>query len=54
MRATCLAHPIFPEMITPITFDEEVTNYEDPVPAKIDMKQIMLKDSFLFLTTIAE
>jgi hypothetical protein len=59
MRATCLVHPFFPELITPITFDDEVTNYEDPVPAKRDMKQILLKDSFLlllllFLTTIAE
>jgi len=55
MRATCIAHPIFPELITPITFDDEVTNYEDPVRAKRDRKKIMLKDSFFFfLTTIAE
>jgi len=60
IRATCLAHPILPELITQITIDYEVTNYEDPAPAKRDKKQIMLKDRFLsfflsfFLTTIAE
>ena len=57
-RATCLAHPIFPELIIPITFDEEVTRYTDRVPARSDMKQIKLQDSFLFffffITTITQ
>jgi hypothetical protein len=60
MRATCIAHPILPQLITPITFDDAVKNYDDPVAAKHDMQQIMLKASFFFffffffLPTIAE
>jgi len=61
MRAKWLAHPILPELIAPLTLDDEVTNYEDPVPSTSDTwheadhaEGQMSFFLFFFLTTIAK